>query len=403
MKPVQSVEPLKINIGGQLADHEIVGRELAIESIVEYLARGMNLLINDPRRIGKSAVLQLLESASTKEINIIKTSVQGIHSQERLLLRILDELHDHESFGRRVAKRVGRFIDTTGVGVELGGLEYAISLKRQHANKPTLTLLGEVVSAINDELNDDELLVLAIDEFTEAVVNIANGEDGVQQATQLLQILQTLRKEQPRVRWVLTGSIGIHHAIRRTNCTASVVADGKNVPIGPLSLEAAQHLSRRLAAGESVELTDDAHAHLAETVNGIPILVHAILDDLRLQATDGAFDVDDVEDAINPYIGNRDESRAFEHFVTRLADYYSRDELKAARALLDSTATSPKPKRVTKLIERTAEKLDVEEEFVRDVLVMLQDDHYLVAAPENGRVSWRYSILARIWRAKRGL
>ena len=185
--------------------------------------------------------------------------------------------------------------------------------------------------------------------------------------------------------------------------TASVIADGKNVPIGPLSLEAAQHLSRRLAAGESVELTDDAHAHLAETVNGIPILVHAILDDLRLQATHGAFDVDDVEDAINRYIGNRDESRAFEHFVTRLADYYSRDELKAARALLDSTATSPKPKRVTKLIERTAEKLDVEEEFVRDVLVMLQDDHYLVAAPENGRVSWRYSILARIWRAKRGL
>ena len=402
MESVHNLIPLQVNIGGQLADHEIIGRNATVKEMLGYLDRGMNLTINDPRRIGKSASLQLLEATSTKKRTIVMTSVQPVHRLDQFLLHLLQLLHEHQSMGRRVSKTIGEYIDGTGVGMEVGDIPYSVSLRRNHQHKTTLTLLREMVSAINGALNDDEMLVLAIDEFTEAILNIASTPDvGAAEATKLLQTLQMLRKENPRVRWILTGSIGMHHAIRQTNCTSSVVnGDCKNVPVGPLSLEDAEHLSRCLALGEGIELTDDAHSLLASAVDGIPILVHAVIDDLRKQQTK-TFDADAIESALHRYINDKDEARTFEHFVTRLATYYSAEELATARAILDRSASRRKPYKAAKLIDFVSDRLNVDEEQVRVVLAMIEDDHYLTNI--DGRMSWRYPILARVWRAKRGL
>jgi len=401
MNSVQSLVAMRANVGGQLDDNDIVGRDAVVAMMLDYLERGMNLTINDPRRIGKSAVLQLLEARSTKRVTIVKTSVQKVHSLDHFLMHLLSVLYEHQSLRKRARNKLGDFVDTAGLGIELGGVEYAISRKPRHVHKNALTLLDEVVAAINDSLDDDELLVLALDEFTEAVINIASQANaGRTEATQMLQALQTLRKDQTRVRWILTGSIGMHHAIRHTDCTSVVISgDCQNIPVGPLSRPFAEHLSRCLALGEKIELTNDAHAHLAASVDGIPILVHAVIDDLRKLPQDLPFGYDDVDAAINRYISDNDESRAFEHFVSRLQTYYYGEELDIARALLDRASSRTKPYKTDSILGYVGEQLQVRDEAVRAVRTMLIDDHYLIQ--DNDRLWWRYPILARIWKAKR--
>jgi|GEM_PF-1682560 len=402
MKPVQLV-PLTVNIGGQLADHEIIGREATVKLMFEYLDRGMNLSINDPRRIGKSAALQLLEAASTDKTKVVLTSVQPVKTIDGFFYHLASVLHGHQSLGRRLRKGVTNLVESARVMTEVDGVPFAVGVRGRHQHKTKRELLMEMVSAIDDALGEGELLVLAVDEFTEAILNIARNPDaGSGDATQLLQTLQMLRKDCPAVRWILTGSIGMHHAIRWTDCTSSVVSgDCKNVPVGALSLAHADYLSRCLALGEDIALVDEAHVALIEAVDGIPILIHAIIEDLRKQPARDAFDQSDVEAAIDRYIHDQDESRAFEHFVSRLATYYFDDELPIARALLDRSAGRKKPYKVDKLVAHAAEACGATTEVVRTVLGMVVDDHYLIT--EEGRARWRYPILARVWRTKRNL
>ena len=76
-----------------------------------------------------------------------------------------------------------------------------------------------------------------------------------------------------------------------------------------------------------------------------------------------------------------------------------RSELDIARALLDRAASRAKPYKTESVLGYVAKQLDVTNEAVRAVRTMVIDDHYLVQA--DGRLRWRYPILARIWKAKR--
>ena len=88
-------------------------------------------------------------------------------------------------------------------------------------------------------------------------------------------------------------------------------------------------------------------------------------------------------------MGDRDESRAVTHLVTRLDPLYG-DRVTAAEALLDRIA-----------MEERVGTADLKSEAGDGLLDDLIDDHYLLE--RRGVVTWRYEVLRRIWAHRRRL
>jgi hypothetical protein len=191
--------------------------------------------------------------------------------------------------------------------------------------------LSETIRSVDDHLEEAVLFVIAMDEVPIALLNIAANE-GPAAARQLLQTLRELRQES-ELRWIVCGSIGFHHILRRCDATEGAINDLVNLPLGPLDPDQADELARRLLLGIERPPTGDAVAALVSQGGCIPFLIHA----LALRREDdgtGPVSAKDVADAFTGFIDDRDESRAVTHLVTRLDPLYG-EQADAAERMLD--------------------------------------------------------------------
>ena len=229
-----------------------------------------------------------------------------------------------------------------------------------------------------------------MDEVPMAVNNIAERE-GAGAAEEILQTLRALRQKTTRVRWIVTGSVGFHHVLRKTNMTQGVLNDLESLPLGPLPRDEADELARRLLLGVGQEPLDDVVNELVAVSGGIPFLLHKLVGALA-QRCYTAFSPSDVRECFEDFIDDPDEFRWFEHYLTRVTPHYG-ERAQAADQILRQT------------LSQTNEWIPVDsltqgEEF-SDVLEDLVKDHYL---ERRGRtVRWRYPALQYIWARKKGV
>ena len=223
-----------------------------------------------------------------------------------------------------------------------------------------------------------------------AVNNIAERE-GAGAAEEILQTLRALRQKTTRVRWIVTGSVGFHHVLRKTKMTQGVLNDLESLPLGPLPRDEADELARRLLLGVGQEPRDDVVNELVAVSGGIPFLLHKLVGALA-QTRYTALSPSDVRECFEDFIDDPDEFRWFEHYLTRVTPHYG-ERAQVADQILRQT------------LSQTNEWIPVDsltqgEEF-SDVLEDLIKDHYL---ERRGRsVRWRYPALQYIWARKKGV
>ena len=194
------------------------------------------------------------------------------------------------------------------------------------------------------------------------------------------------RRQGSKLRWIVSGSVGFHHILRKCDATEGAINDLVNLPLGPLPTPEATELAERLLLGIERAPQPGTIAALVAETDGIPFLIHALAHGLA-DAGSGPVSRDDVVRAFENYVEARDESRAVTHLLTRLDPLYG-DTTPTAEDILDAVALGGE-------VESSAFA------YARPVLLNLIDDHYLV---ERGRrLSWRYDALRRIWVHRRGL
>lgn len=330
--------------------------------------------------MGKTVWLDLFCSAPGEGLHGLKIDYEGVQTSEEFLLRTVSSLHRHQSVPNKALSKLRAMFD----GVEeIGG--GPISIKKGLVTRTATDLLEQTIRNVDDHLDPEELLVIAMDEVPIAVSNIASNE-GADAANQLLQTLRGLRRHESRLRWIVSGSIGFHHVLRLCGATEGVVNDLVNLPLGPLEETDARELAERLLLGIEREPDEGAVAALVEQSGRIPFLVHALAHRLN-DAGRGVVTVDDVEEAFLAFMDDRDESRAVTHLLTRLAPLYG-DRANVAEDLLDQVAR--------------ADSLDLGEVHIpADILDDLIDDHYLIES--QGTIRWRHEVLKRIWVHRRRL
>lgn len=391
MKPVDHWEgAIRPQAGGSLDPRDIVGRDALVDELFDLLQHGVPVLVTDPRRMGKTCLLDRVVFRTRDPWTTVKIDYEGVTTVDEFLRRTIEALRTYQSLRSRVVDSVKALLDN--VEVEAGHVTVAAAFR----SRPASDLLETALSRIDDRLLGDELLVLALDEVPLAIENIAKAE-GPGPADALLQALRRLRqRHRSRIRWIVTGSIGFHHVLRLAGTTEGAINDFESVLCGPLDQDMASVLATKLLHGIEVEFGDEAVHALVEASGGIPFLSHYLAHALR--GVEGTCTATQVRAAWRGFVQDRDRSRAMTHLLTRIDDYYGNHTPLAYR-VLDLTAMADGPLAFPALVAalHAEDQLDI----VRQIVDDLVDDHYL-SGPSTG-LRWRYDVLREIWIVRRRL
>lgn len=375
------LRPVPAKAGATLDVNEVFGRGDAVDRAWAALVRGQNLLLDEPRRFGKTSFLELMLTATPPRWSGRKISLQGRSRVDDVAVALLEAVRAASGKRRSFVEVISRYVSDVNAG--------PITFKVGFAERP-LDALDHALRAIDAQLTKDhEFLVLAVDEVTEVIREVGRTE-GRGAAKDLLGTLRRVREECNRIRWVLTGSIGFHHVLREIGVTDQALNNLTVFSLGALDPAWAMWLSGCVLLDEHGNPRaehDGLATELARASDGIPMLIHLVGEFLRDEPRTVA--IADIAPLLDECFRRIDRSANLTHLLTRLDDYYG-ERADAAGDLLDAASEGPIAAPTTK------------ERVNRELVGMLVADHYLEPLA-GGRLQWKYPSLARLWRVRRYL
>ena len=378
------LRPITPQPGTDRDPNNFVGRAEMTTRARERLLAGSNLLLTDPRRMGKTFWMRTF-AAREQSFHSYFIDYEGTKTVDEFLIKTAEALIRDRSLPLRARKQLETIFDNGEISLSKGPL----AIKGYFQQTPPYHLLTRVLSALENE-DSKTIPIVMMDEVPMAINNIAVHE-GTGSAEQLLQTLRALRQETSRIRWIVTGSIGFHHVLRKINTTQGVLNDLNPVPLGPLADKEAEELASRLLLGIEQPLIDTVINELVKVTGGVPFLLHNVVKMLG----EGPRNVTrpcDVHDCFEDFIDDPDQFYGLEHFLTRMPSNYDgrariaddilRKALSETNVWVSIDSLAPN--------EETAATLDD-----------LVKDHYLERRGLS--VRWRYPALQYIWARKKGV
>jgi hypothetical protein len=396
LPPVRALNP---SPGHQLDPADIIGRESECDATWDLLNRSRaTLLLNEPRRIGKTSFLVRLCHAPPAPWICIRQSFQGVNSTVGLAELALNEIQRHQKLSQRARSHARAFLGSATAKTTVKGVE--LELAAPFKEDP-ITALERALRDVESALGDRRLL-LAWDEVPDMIAAIADGE-GVPAATNALAMLRRFREidDATGVRWLLTGSVGFHHVLRRLG-REDLLNDVENVDLGPLDPEWTRWLAHCLLLGAGVDHPAEAVVdELAAASDGIAFLVHLAAKEVRDRQLH-ALEPGEITSLLEGALGDLDHGHQMTAFVTRLNRHYGEDADLAAW-ILDQVAKKPLTRPGLRRLKRPAGVKIGNDDHLRMVLDWLRADHYLAIEDVAGlrRYDWRYPALRRLWVLRR--
>jgi hypothetical protein len=389
---------MKPNPGGQLDPGNIVGRDDLVTRMWEILD-GRSIYMNDVRRVGKTQVLIKLKASAPVGWLVISQDLGGYHTTAEFSTWVFRESYKVLSGKKRA------FHKMAGLLGQLKGMEIAGVLKLPSgAIAPWKEVLIRTFSDLEEQLaNQNERLVFLWDEVPFLLDNIAKRE-GADSAMQVLDILRSLSQTHPRIRFVLTGSVGLHHvlnSLRAEGYAGSPLNHMERIAPGPLAKSDAHELASQLLRGANVPCRDleACAATAAETVGNVPFYIHKLV--AHLPKT-GPASPETIEATLAKEIAHPDSDWDLSHFRQRIPLYYGKDD-KLVLAILDVVAAAEVPIALAAIRRGVSSKLAFDDdELLRRLLDLLQKDHYF-ERDTDGNYAFRFPLVRRWWRFDRSL
>lgn len=372
------MDPLYPNPGGAVDPDHFVGRALEVQRLLEALAHG-GAHVTGERRMGKTSLLAKVAAQLEHDGVLVLRISAETSSIEKFQDNLLRELRDH----RLLRHSLGKWEKEIGGDIRLaiGGSGIKLHGNAKKGPEQEIDLIDLLCAAGNRAGS-----VLMIDEITVLCQGL-----GPQAALEFLRSLRAQRQGRRPVPLVLSGSIGLHHAIPDT----SPINDLWTIPVEQMSESDARELAERLLLGIEMDANTDLIDDILSNTSGIPYYIQGVVDRLRDQPHETVHDI--VAGAIQ-----RNEWHT-EHYVARLDEYFGTNA-SLARAMLDEFAKSY-PNELTiddlgRLLSTTADPIPSRDQLIH-LVNNLEKDHYLKREQATAHMS--SGLLAWIWRTHRWL
>jgi hypothetical protein len=390
---------MRVNVGGQLAPADVIGRDKLIVTIWRTLET-QSVILSAERRIGKTNMIRKMEAEAPLDKLPIYRDLEGVKTPLEFAESVYRDVEQYLSTLQKTGTRMQNVLRHLG-GVQVGSLlKIPDNIPPHHWKELLTATLADLVE------QQDRMIVLFWDEMPYMIYDIARTVSE-SAAMEVLDTLRQLRNQHRNLRMVFTGSIGLHNVItsfKKAGYANDPTNDMKLIDVPTLSLEYAAEVASKLLQGEGIAV-DDAQAvaqAIALACDGNAFYIQFVVD--RIAQGDAVATLVLVENVIQDSLTDPQDGWHMRHYRERIDTYYTLPEDRQfALALLDSIASAPQPLSFEALFNQLKAKIETDDsEHARAVLTLLQRDHYLVQERE-GAYRFRFPLIQRSWRLQRGL
>lgn len=400
---------MRANPGGEIAPEDVVGRDRLIARLWETLARQSVILVAE-RRMGKSCVVKKMQAESASHHLMFYRDVEGVGSPIEFAEQVYHVVREHLSLLGQAAGRVQALVKQLA-GFEFGGL---VKLPKEVAPHWKNVLERTIEDLTKHQKRP---VIFFWDELPLMLKKIAQAA-GEETAMEMLDTLRGLRQMHGNLRMVYTGSIGLHHvtaALANAGHANDPTNDMRTIEVPELEPEDAEFLAQELLLGEKLACEDLAGTArtVAEEVDSIPYYIHSVVSSMKDQGDTASPEL--ARQIVAQALVDPQDGWHLQHYRKRLNRYYGEDRLPVVLVLLDDVAAADEALSFDQIRSRlganlqpdasdTARRvLSGDAELLRDLLVLLQRDHYIRQQPEDGRYRFRFRLIERWWRLSRSL
>lgn len=387
------------NPGGRLSCEAIIGRTNEISRYWKILER-QGLVLAAERRIGKTSIVRKMQAHELDGFHLIYQDLEHVHSLVELVRAVYRSVGEHLELSR--SQRI------KATALDLWSKLAPKSIGEINVPQAADRWKDLLTAAVDDALSvfeDGEKVVFVWDEFPLMLFNISQRA-GADAAIQLLDLLRQLRQSRAQLRFLFTGSVGLHLVLRELR-----IAKNANAPVNDMQSETVPAMSR----GDTFELAERLLAgferrplNIAATVErmfdrigGYPFYIHHAAD--QLEQIDRPVTPDDVDAVIEDLLLSSEDPAQFAYHAERIRTYYNPAEGDLAFAVLNAVAGNgplPMPKLIN-LVRH--QKVNAHDDNVRSICHLLRQDHYLELKKPGGATlhGFRWPLLKRWWQENR--
>jgi len=337
------------NITGKaVTHHNYLKTRLHLVNELKALAKNHSVIIEAPRRFGKTSVIKELirqENAKPeegKEFNMIFLELEGEETIEHFCFKFFRELLSLYHV-RRHAERIGQFLGGAWNAVssrigKVGMLEVDIEL-REKTRQFNFAEWKEKISPLIAGLNSlEKSTIIVFDEFPDMLANFKNKGLSQEEYKTMVDLLtgwlRTLRQSSDshrKYQFVFCGSVNLRKTLERLGISKRI-NDLESLSVPPLTVDEARVLVEALCGEYHIGIEPDGTGFLIEKIaDGSPyygqILIKALRDTRKHSFNDSAVRV--VYEAMLRN-GNHD----LNHFHSRLEEYLTPFERETASNIL---------------------------------------------------------------------
>jgi hypothetical protein len=394
-------------IGGVPRGEDYYGREALIDTLWDRLAND-NLLLAAPRRFGKTGAMFCMLDQPRSRYQPLYIDVESIQSAADFMVELVAALIRDRHFSRLLdtlkqgTKELGKLISSLPASIDIGTIK--VELREKTDVPDNWASYGERLVGLLAR-NDPPLLLL-IDEFAIMISTIASRSHD--EAVHFLRWFRTARiAPDTKTRFVLGSSI---------NLIATLDAMGLVDTVNDLSIIKLQPFDRSTAESfiaavfEQHKISADAEVIteiLTQVGEPIPyflsVLLRAILD--RMRGSDGPVTPEIASAAFAEDLLGGATSAVLQHYRSRIGQYYTDMEGRAARAILGLLSRTNTPVEASTVYQSFLKATNLEatsenrERFL-ELMSKLENDFYVVSI--NGGYTFFSRVLRLWWRNNYG-
>lgn len=388
--------PLSCIPGGWIGPENVVGREREVARYWRVLGR-QSLVLSAERRIGKTCIVRKMHEHGRDGFTTIYQDLEHVHGVMEFVRSIYRAVSLHTTKPQQAKHLMVKTWETLApkkiADTELPDVQSRWKALVEGAIRDTL-----------DAVSSDQKVVFFWDEFPQMLFNIIEREEP-DRAIELLDLLRALRGQfAERLRFVFTGSIGLHLVLRRLRDAGSTNAptnDMLHEVVEPMAHAEAVELAQRLLLGLPLP-PPDAHAlalEIVQDVEGFPYYIHHTVD--QLAQLDHHPETEDVRRAVDTWMDAAQDPANLRYFEDRITTYYAAEERRISRLVLTLLAKYDAPLPLDALVNLAKHgQTDASDELIERVVSLLRQDHYLslVRTGDDVRYGFRWSVVKRWWR-----
>jgi len=369
-------------------------RDREAEKLWRYFKDGRNVLMLAPRRMGKTVLLERLkEEGASHGFRAIVLDVEGYRQEkdffQEMCASIQEEIGTGQAILGALTERLRRVVQ---------GADNLQGDWRNLLLQMDWRLFADHLVAQLEKEKDDKIWLFLVDEitiFTKALLD----SQSVTAASDFLYKLRQLCRENRKVRWLFTGSIGLDTIARRHGFEGSLV-DLEIFSLEPFSLETARDFLQEIAKKNGATLTEEAVAALCERLGWLSPYYLKKMGQAACEFASPAKEVD---------------AKAAHLAADSLLDLAHRTYWSTWREHLNKNYPEPERTRLFTILAEACRGSDgasfstllltlsqagsepLAEGGLRDILDTLEADGYLTAAPDRSRFRFRMNLLRDWW------